>query len=135
MQVFLRRIYLEKATHGILSTIDQTICSSLELPWRNNLPRISCIPEGRYLLAKRYSRKFGWHICVKGVMNRAYILFHPANDALRDLKGCIAPVTQLTREGYGIMSRAATQKFKRFVDAALDRGEFVELIVEPFKNK
>jgi len=131
MQLFLRRFYLARATHGVLSTTDLVICSCLELPWRNNLPRVSCIPEGKYLLVKRYSARHGWHILVKNVPGRSFILFHPANDALRDLKGCLAPVMRLTREGYGIKSRDATNRFKRVVDAALDRGELVELIIEP----
>ena len=130
MQLFLKRIYLDKATHGVLSTTDIVICRCLELPWRDNLRNVSCIPEGVYPLVKRYSARFGWHIMVKNVPGRSFILFHPANDALRELRGCIAPVTTLVREGYGVSSRVAVKRFKRVVDAALDRGEFVELIVE-----
>jgi Family of unknown function (DUF5675) len=33
--------------------------------------------------------KFGRHLQVMNVSGREYILIHPANEALRELKGCI----------------------------------------------
>ena len=39
---------------------------------------------------------------------REYILIHPANEALRDLKGCIAPVSVITGAGKGIRSSPAS---------------------------
>jgi hypothetical protein len=58
------------------------------------------------------------------------ILFHPANNALRELNGCIAPVTQLSGPGLGLMSRKAFTKLKGLVYKVLDRQESVELIVD-----
>jgi hypothetical protein len=57
-------------------------------------------------------------------------LFHPANNALKELNGCIAPVTKLSGPGLGLMSRKAFEKLKTFVYATLDRKEIIELIVE-----
>jgi hypothetical protein len=64
------------------------------------------------------------------VPNRKFILFHPANNALKELQGCIAPVTKLSSPGLGLMSRIAFTKLKDIVYKALDNKESVELIVQ-----
>ena len=71
-----------------------------------------------------------WHLEVIDVENRNFILFHPANNALKELNGCIAPVTKLSGPGLGLMSRKAFKKLKTLVYQALDNKESVELIVE-----
>ncbi len=68
---------------------------------------------------------------VTNIENRSLILFHPANNALLELNGCIAPVTKLSGPGLGLMSRKAFAKLKDLVYKALDRKESVELIVFP----
>jgi hypothetical protein len=64
------------------------------------------------------------------VKNRSLILFHPANNALQELNGCIAPVTKLSGPGLGLMSRKAFVSLKSMVYKALDNKESVELIVK-----
>ena len=59
-----------------------------------------------------------------------YINAFTANNALRELNGCIAPVTKLSGPGLGLMSRKAFEKLKTLVYQALDNTESVELIVE-----
>ena len=63
------------------------------------------------------------------VKNRKYILLHPANNALKELNGCIAPVSQITGEGRGNESRKAFEKLKNLVFPYLENGFVVELIV------
>lgn len=130
MVLFLTRTYFPDGTNGILQCEGKIICKTIELPWKNNERGVSCIPEGRYFIRKRYSPKFKWHLEVVGVKNRSYILFHPANNALTELNGCIAPVTKLSGPGLGLMSRKAFTALKDFVYTALDRKEVVELIVQ-----
>jgi hypothetical protein len=130
MVLFLTRTYFPEGTNGKLMSEGKLLCNTIELPWKNNEKRVSCIPEGRYFIRKRYSQKFKWHLEVVDVKNRSYILFHPANNALLELNGCIAPVTKLSGPGLGLMSRKAFEKLKTFVYAALDSKESVELIVE-----
>jgi hypothetical protein len=130
MILFLTRTYFPEGTNGKLMCEGKLLCNTIELPWKNNEKRVSCIPEGRYFIRKRYSQKFNWHLEVVDVQNRSYILFHPANNALKELNGCIAPVTKLSGPGLGLMSRKAFEKLKTFVYAALDSKESVELIVE-----
>ena len=99
MVLFLTRTYFPDATNGKLECEGKLICYTIELPWKKNEMAVSCIPEGKYFIRKRYSQKFKWHLELVDVPNRKYILFHPANNALRELNGCIAPVTKLSGPG------------------------------------
>ena len=64
------------------------------------------------------------------VKDRDCILIHPANDALHELKGCIAPVSFLTGPGKGIGSRVALKKLTALVYAALDQSKPVFLTIK-----
>ena len=130
MVLFLTRTYFPEGTNGKLECEGKLICKTIELPWKNNETKVSCIPEGKYFIKKRYSPKFKWHLELVDVTNRKLILFHPANNAQLELKGCIAPVTKHSGPGLGLMSRKAFDKLKDLVYKALDRNEKVELIVE-----
>lgn len=129
MVVRLLRTYEEQGTNGEIYIDGDFICKTIELPWLNNARNISCIPEGLYPLAKRFSKKFNWHILVKDVPGRSEILFHPANDAKRELRGCIAPVSELLGMGRGIQSRVAFERLKSLVYDSIDRGNIVCLEV------
>jgi len=126
----LSRTYFPDGTNGKLEYEGKFICCTIELPWKENEKRVSCIPEGKYLLRKRYSRKFQWHIEVVDVKNRSFILLHPANNAQKELNGCIAPITKLSGPGLGLQSRQAFAKVKNLVYKALEREETVSLIVQ-----
>lgn len=130
MVLVLSRTYFPDGTNGKLDCEGKFICSTIELPWINNEKKVSCIPEGKYLLRKRYSRKFQWHIELVDVIDRHFILFHPANNAQKELKGCIAPVTKLSVPGLGLQSRHAFVALKSLVYKALERNESVLLIVQ-----
>lgn len=54
-------------------------CYTGELPWRNNMRGISCIPEGEYLCHERRSPKFGRVYEVTGIPGRALVLIHSGN--------------------------------------------------------
>lgn len=129
MVVKLRRTYHATGTNGQLEVAGALICSTIELPWRNNEKQVSCIPEGTYYLRKRHSTRFNWHVEIRDVPNRKYVLFHPANDALKELKGCIAPVTQLCGAGRGLQSRRAFILLKAMVYKALDMEDDVLLLI------
>ena len=134
MELELIRSYHTNGVNGILNQIDngkpQFICNTIELPWKGNFRRISCIPEGRYALTKRYSLRFGWHLLVNNVANRSYILIHAFNDALKESKGCIAPVSQLTGEGKGTFSRAALKKLLALTDQELRKRNEVYITIK-----
>ncbi len=127
MELVLYRRYMAKGTQGRLLVNGQELCKTIELPWLGNAPRISCIPEGRYALRKRFSQRYQWHLEVTGVRGRSLILFHAANEALKELKGCIAPVTVHTGEGKGAASRQALARLTRAVFPVLESGRPVYL--------
>lgn len=129
MDIFLMRKYQEGGCNGFLQIAGNPICFTIELPWRDNRRNVSCIPEGIYPLACRYSQRWGWHLEVQDVPGRDLILFHPANDARKELRGCIAPVMHLSGAGLGGQSRLALEKLESRVFPALYEGETVRLIV------
>ena len=88
MKLKLTRLYQTpinnpKQTEGELYVIDndQIIyeCKTLELPWRENQRRVSCIPSGNYKAVKHISPKFGRTFWIKDVPNRSEILIHSGN--------------------------------------------------------
>lgn len=125
----LLRTYYPAATHGKLMIDEQFIAFAIELPWRENRKRISCIPEGTYTMRKRYSAKHKWHYIIENVPNRSLILFHPANHAQKELLGCIAPVTKIIKEGIGEQSRKAMQKLMEELEKRKINGT-VKLVIK-----
>lgn len=89
----------DQGTYGALIA-PGFFCHTLELPWRDNRPNVSCIPRGSYALEYvRTRRTFGgrrWLYWVKDVPGRSGILMHAgtfAGDTEQGLKsnvlGCI----------------------------------------------
>ena len=115
MVLLLHRTYYANGVNGELYINGQFICHTIELPWLNNQPENSCIPEGTYVLEKRWSPKYLWHLHITGVKGRSLILIHPANNAAKELRGCIEPVSQLSGQGKGINSKIACQKLNAIV--------------------
>ena len=107
MELKLLREYFPKGTNGEIWHDGKLICKTIELPWKENAKRISCIPEGRYSLIIKWHKKHGWVILIQEVPDRKGILMHPANKALLELKGCIAPVMNVTSAGIGTKSKPA----------------------------
>ena len=130
MVLLLTRTYFPDGTNGKLECEGKVICNTIELPWMNNETKVSCIPEGKYFIRKRFSIKFKWHLELIEVKNRSLILFHPANNALKELNGCIAPVTKISGAGLGLMSRKAFAKLKTIVYKALDEKQRVLIIIK-----
>jgi hypothetical protein len=133
--LYLRRKYGEKGTNGTITYKGEQICHTIELPWRNNIQRLSCIPEGRYKLQKTKYYKHGEQIGIPAVLGREAILIHPANNAMRELHGCIAPVTTLTGEGTGDHSRKALDKLKALVYSLWDMEAEVFLVIGEYADR
>ena len=130
MQLELVRTYDPKGTNGKIFFNGRLMIYSIELPWKDNQAGVSCIPEGRYELVKRWSPKLGRHLRLMDVPQRNDILIHPANNALQELKGCIAPVWLITGAGKGVRSRMAMETLTRLVYGALDLPEQAFLIIK-----
>jgi hypothetical protein len=121
MELKLFRTYFPKGTNGELLLNGERVCYTIELPWKNNQRQVSCIPEGKYELKKRWTRRFGHHFILLNVPDRSYILVHAANDALKEIKGCIASVTTFTGEGKGAQARLALAKLVSLLYPLLDK--------------
>ncbi|ARN70619.1 hypothetical protein BST91_02630 [Nonlabens tegetincola] len=130
MNLILKRSYFERGTNGALFLNGHLVCFMIELPWRENQRNISCIPEGCFEVVPRFSPRFKNHLHVLDVSGRSLILIHPANDALRELEGCLAPVSQLSGLGKGLSSRAALQKVLSLCHQAYDRKEKVFITIK-----
>ena len=86
----------DEGTFGVLAFGKQVV-NTVELPWRDNVRQISCIPPGTYECAIVQSPRFGRVYEVKNVPGRSHVLIHPANFAgdaelgwTTELQGCIA---------------------------------------------
>lgn len=78
-----------KETLGVLTYGDFS-CKTLERPWKDNKPNISCIPKGEYICKYTFSPKFmKFTYQIMNVPNRSGIRIHSANFFF-DLLGCIS---------------------------------------------
>ncbi|MFD1316185.1 DUF5675 family protein [Namhaeicola litoreus] len=126
----LFRVYDEKGVNGTLFLNGKMLCHTIELPWKQNQVGISCIPEGTYDLSIRYTKKFGFHLRILNVFGRTNILIHPANNALKELKGCIAPVSILKAPGEGLFSIKATSILMHHIKYIKRANEQLKLIIK-----
>jgi len=81
------------ATLGTLRLVDSTLSwATIERPWKENEPGVSCIPTGAYALRRGTFMAGGGYPDLEfvDVPGRQNIEIHAANWA-RELRGCIAP--------------------------------------------
>lgn len=100
LSLTLRRRYFSHGTFGELFDQDgEQLAVTVESPWNNNQPNISCIPEGEYTLRAHHSPRHGDCLVIEspslgvtanGPSLRTHCLIHAANIAAQ-LQGCIAP--------------------------------------------
>lgn len=91
----LRRVHSDPGvTLGAIFRGDEEQCKTLERPWAENAPRVSCIPAGRYPVrlfrSPARNRAVGGKVfLLENVPGRNMIEIHTANVA-SELEGCIA---------------------------------------------
>lgn len=89
--LILNRTTLKSDPTGTLGELildGKIICQTLERPWKDNAPEISCIPTGEYLCKRINSPKFGETFEITDVPNRTHILMHSGN-YVTDSIGCV----------------------------------------------
>lgn len=111
----------DHGTFGVLIFGDDYV-RTIELPWRENRPNLSCIPQGRYTVSMRHSPKYGKVYHVEAVPGRSHILLHHGNfagDKTRGFRthsaGCILLGTKrgrLASQKVVLASRPARTKFE-----------------------
>lgn len=83
----LKREYDDDKTTGVLTLPDGTELITLERPWLNNEPFVSCIPEGQYQVMRNQTGKHQWYGLLD-VPDRSFIEIHTAT-RVDHLEGCI----------------------------------------------
>jgi hypothetical protein len=81
---------LNRTDKWIIGTLESNDfkLATLENPWLDNEPYISCIPHGPYECQRVDSPRFGNTFKILNVLNRTEILFHWGNFE-KDTLGCI----------------------------------------------
>lgn len=113
LDIELKRFaYHPEGTLGVVDHAGERFYT-IERPWLDNRPNVSCIPEGTYQMGWRESPRFGetWH--VKEVEDRTWILIHAANYP-KDVQGCIGLGTGLMGDRVAVSnSRKAVAQFEK----------------------
>lgn len=131
----------DSGTKGILTFEGGFSCKTLELPWRNNKTKVSCIPTGTYKCSLYPSSKFGLVYNIEDVPSRSAILLHTGNFAgdvkkglKSDVEGCI-----LVGMKFGVLSGQEAILDSRKAKLALmeftDNEEFELTILDETSNK
>lgn len=112
-------------TPGVCTVDGEYFGVTLELPWKDNRPRVSCIPEGVYSLAITDSFKFKRPMLeILKVPGRAGIRVHNVN-SWTQLRGCIAVAAE--RPTPETIRKGLSTTLQERVHLALKRGETVTL--------
>ena len=127
MVIELQRLYRDGWTDGLIFIKGILLCRSIELRWANNERNVSCVPEGVYPVAIIQHPKFGECLQINGVKGRSGILVHVANDAQKELRGCIAPVFSLSGNGKGQYSRLALNYIIENLKNSGEKEHFIEI--------
>lgn len=122
--------YGTDGTFGLMTLPNGDCLYTCELPWKQNEPFTSCIPEGTYRCAPSgHNGRPSW--LVQNVGGRSGIKIHAAN-LPEQLSGCIAPGMKMGRM-YGRRavhaSRMAMALLEKFY-----KDKFFELVIT-YKEK
>ena len=127
-------IRFEESNHGTRGRLyfcDVFFCYCMEPPWRDNLPNLSCIPEGSYQCIWHQSPRYGWTYRLVNVSERSHVLIHSGNyggDTEQGFKthtkGCI-----LLGRRLGILSRQRSVLISRPVvrlfNESMNKEDFI----------
>ena len=72
----------------LLDSDNELYCYTLELPWKDNIPQESCIPEGTYKVIPHNSDAHPGTWEITNVPGRSAILLHTGN-TVDDTEGCV----------------------------------------------
>lgn len=139
VDIFIFRVNRsDQGIEGILTIPALKFSSySLELPWRDNRPNVSCIPPGTYPLAWRISRRFkAYHI--KNVPSRSAILIHSGNFAgdiekgfKTHVQGCVLlgrKFGKLQGQRAVLSSRNTVKEFNALLEGRTARITIIEVL-------
>lgn len=114
---------------GLLRSDAAPICLTLELPYKDNKPEISCFPAGEYICHRSFDRRTSGGMLIPltyeiaNVPNRRGILFHVGN-FLRDTEGCVLCGLGLNFQGEQPMLSDSAKGFNRFISQVKNMESF-----------
>ena len=124
----VRLSHTDYGTYGHLATAEnERLAVTLELPWKNNERRVSCIPAGTYRFHRRFSPKHNCEVFeVLDVPGRDDIEIHVGNFA-HDSLGCILVGTAFATINGEPGISGSTFAFHKFMDRmkGVDVGTFI----------
>lgn len=112
-----------RGTFGVLRQGHVPFALTMEEPWRENQPSVSCIPSGRYRCKRVRSPKFGDTFEITSVPGRTHILFHKGND-LDDTEGCVMVAEEFSGTFDHPMVVSSQRGYGEFMALLKDEQEF-----------
>ncbi len=119
----------DKGVCGVLS-FNGFKCNTLERPWLNNKPMVSCIPVGIYKCVYTYSKKFPQgSFQLLDVPNRGGIRVHSGN-YISHIQGCIMLGKKLATLADGRLMITSSKPTVQAFEALFNKKPFELKIVE-----
>ena len=130
-------VLLERFAYSPVGTFGKIIipefeCYTVERPWLDNKPRVSCIPEGEYPLVLGEFNRGGYPAYeVMDVPDRSLIKIHIGN-TIDDVVGCIAPGKSL---GYLEKKWAVSSSKKAFTEfmAVMSGTQETKIVIRQYR--
>lgn len=135
MKLYLLRDYKtpEVRLGRLFSVEDNFHIHTLELPWLDNKPRISCIPPSTYICKRDFYHKGGYAAFeIMDVPDRSDIKIHIANWT-KDIQGCVAVGMSRHLNTLDLqvpMVSSSRTAFNELMDYVSDEDEFELEIIE-----
>ena len=138
-----RFAYCPDGTFGLMTLPSGLVLYTAERPWLGNKQGVSCIPEGVYKLGKRNSPVVakssggaydeGWEVL--DVPGRTFIMIHPGNFPMTDVRGCIAvgKAYRIIEDRLGIPRNAVSSSRPAFRELmnVLDTSDYWDIEIIP----
>jgi hypothetical protein len=122
--IIQRDPFLPTHTYGTLLWDNHRLCDTLELPWKDNQLKISCIPEGTYTAIAFQSPHNGDVWLLENTTPRSLIEIHAAN-VTSELLGCVAvgtkgklgqqPAVLRSKPAMALLKKTLPRKFKLII--------------------
>lgn len=117
-----RWAYTKHGTFGTLYDEDSGfMCFTVERPWKDNEPNVSCIPCGAYAMKLSFFNKGNYPAYeIESVPGRTAILIHVAN-TMEDVIGCIGVGKDIAYINGLWAVRSSHVAYSEFMDSMGDR--------------
>ena len=131
----IRRIEsTDQGVRGVMTIDGLACCLTIERPWLDNQPNVSCIPAGTYLCWRVQSSTFKKTFEVVDVPGRTHILLHPGN-TMKQSKGCILPGSMFGELGGHLAVLSSRDAFAKLMAVMEDEDAFLLKITNDYEDE